>query len=126
MVGSVVNEVILDDGGEQWCSPCASLDCGLFSATPESKSHGASLFGSILFATLCNCSIDQYFAINTLHLCSENVAGKLQDLLVLHDVVRLRTIKSYHGDRTLPRHGTVLLLAHQWRCCSSPTPVGGW
>ena len=38
----------------------------------------------------------------------------------------MRTIKSYHGDRDLPTHGTVLQLAHQWRCCSSPTPVGGW
>ena len=40
--------------------------------------------------------------------------------------VRLRTIKSYHGDRTLPRRRTERQLAHQWRCCSSPTPGGGW
>ena len=43
-----------------------------------------------------------------------------------HGVFPWLTLKSYHGGRGLPTHRTVQQQAHQWRCRSSPTPVGGW
>ncbi len=114
--GSVVNEVILEDGGEHCCPPCASLDGGFLIAWPQSKSHGASFAGSSFFATVCNCNIDQYFAINTLHLCTQNVAGKLQDFFVFHD-------GWFSGE--LSNHTTATeICPYMGRCCSWHTSGG--
>jgi len=82
--------------------PYASSDGGFLIARPQRQSHGASFLCCNFITTIRHGGFNQSRAFNTLYFSTQNVAGQLEDLLLVHCFVVNKVILAVMGTVSSP------------------------